>query len=339
MSQNNIIKTNQVDFLNDDGTVAHSLYLSAGALTLDGSPVDTGGTTPAEITLADGHILVGQATGKAGDKALSGEATISNLGVMTLDNAAVIAKLLTGFTAGAGTLAATDSILAAIQKLAGNTQNLTVIGNLLTGFTSGAGTLAATDSILQAIQKLSGNTQNLTVIGNLLTGFTSGAGTVAGTDSILAAVQKLDGNVKYQQLEATGALTQANITSMYTTAIDLVASPGAGKIIIVDEVEILHTYATAAYTGGGDVTIRYSTPTTIILPDVTLVTAASSTNRIMQPTIYTLDATTGTAIGFDMVTNAAKSVQISNLSGVFGAGNASNILKWRVKYHVLTLLT
>jgi len=35
--------------------------------------------------------------------------------------------------------------------------NATVIGKVLTGYTSGAGTVAATDSILQAIQKLNGN--------------------------------------------------------------------------------------------------------------------------------------------------------------------------------------
>ena len=38
----------------------------------------------------------------------------------TLGNAPVIAKVLTGYTSGAGTISATDSILSAIQKLDGN---------------------------------------------------------------------------------------------------------------------------------------------------------------------------------------------------------------------------
>jgi len=53
---------------------------------------------------------------------LSGEATGSgttSIGV-TLTNSAVIGKLLTGYVSGAGTVAATDSILQAIQKLNGN---------------------------------------------------------------------------------------------------------------------------------------------------------------------------------------------------------------------------
>jgi hypothetical protein len=39
---------------------------------------------------------------------------------ITLVNAAVIGKVLTGYISGAGTVAATDTILQAIQKLNGN---------------------------------------------------------------------------------------------------------------------------------------------------------------------------------------------------------------------------
>lgn len=53
--------------------------------------------------------------------ALSGEATttVGSLSV-TLTNSAVIAKVLTGFVAGTGTVSAVDTIFSAIQKLAGN---------------------------------------------------------------------------------------------------------------------------------------------------------------------------------------------------------------------------
>jgi len=50
---------------------------------------------------------------------LTGEATsVGN--ATTLTNSAVIGKVLTGYVSGAGTVAATDSILQAIQKLNGN---------------------------------------------------------------------------------------------------------------------------------------------------------------------------------------------------------------------------
>lgn len=70
--------------------------------------------------LTDAHIFVGNASNIATDVAMSGEASIANTGAVTLSNAAVIAKVLTGYVSGAGTISAADSILSAIQKLNGN---------------------------------------------------------------------------------------------------------------------------------------------------------------------------------------------------------------------------
>lgn len=58
---------------------------------------------------------------------LTGEVTASGPGsaAATLDNDSVINKTLTAYSAGAGTVSSTDSILQAIQKLDGNIQGLT----------------------------------------------------------------------------------------------------------------------------------------------------------------------------------------------------------------------
>src|SRR5690606_16465540 len=71
-------------------------------------------------SLTSGNILVGNGSNVATSVAMSGQATIANTGAVTLDNAAVIAKVLTGYTSGAGTVSSSDSILQAIQKLNGN---------------------------------------------------------------------------------------------------------------------------------------------------------------------------------------------------------------------------
>lgn len=76
---------------------------------------------------------------------------------------------------------------------------------LCTGFVSGAGTVAATDTVLQAIQKLSGNSQNLPVISNLLSGFSAGAGVCSAADSIKVCMQKLAGNVAAHQANSSAA--------------------------------------------------------------------------------------------------------------------------------------
>jgi hypothetical protein len=69
-------------------------------------------------------------------------------GAITLVNAAVIGKVLTGYISGAGTVAATDTILQAIQKLNGNnatnanlTGPITSVGNA-TSITNNAVTLS-----------------------------------------------------------------------------------------------------------------------------------------------------------------------------------------------------
>jgi hypothetical protein len=79
-----------------------------------------------DASLADAKIWVGDAKSVPQQVSVSGEASLSNIGALTLSNDAVIAKTLTGFVSAPGTITATDSILSAIQKLDGNisTENL-----------------------------------------------------------------------------------------------------------------------------------------------------------------------------------------------------------------------
>jgi len=99
---------------------ASSTIAATGAVS--GSNLSGTNTGDQTITLTGG--VTGSGTGSfaatvitnanlTGDVTSVGNAT-------TLTNAPVIAKVLTGYTSGAGTVAATDSILQAIQKLDGN---------------------------------------------------------------------------------------------------------------------------------------------------------------------------------------------------------------------------
>jgi hypothetical protein len=71
-------------------------------------------------TLTSANIIVGDGTNTAAAVSMSGDATISNTGVVTLTNTSVTGQAITGYVSGAGTVAATDTILQAIQKLDGN---------------------------------------------------------------------------------------------------------------------------------------------------------------------------------------------------------------------------
>lgn len=72
------------------------------------------------LALPSADVYVGTAGNVPAAVALSGGATINNTGVVTLGNTAVTGQAITGFTAGAGVVAATDTILQAFQKIVGN---------------------------------------------------------------------------------------------------------------------------------------------------------------------------------------------------------------------------
>lgn len=137
-------------------------------------------------------------------------------------------------------------------------------------------------------------------------------------------------------VEATGTLSQANIIAMNGTPISLIAAPGAGKAIVVDEIELFHDYAVAAYSGGGDLSIEYATSGTDVLTlDATFVTDTADAKTLIKPVVYT---GTGSNTGFDLAANVNKAIQATNATAVFADGDATNIIKWRIRYHVITVL-
>lgn len=95
-----------------------------------------GGTTTNSIALASGKILVGNSLGFAAQVIPSGQLTMDNAGAFTLSNASVIAKVLTGYSSGAGTISSSDSILQAIQKLNGNAVTLPIAESNVTNLVS-----------------------------------------------------------------------------------------------------------------------------------------------------------------------------------------------------------
>lgn len=126
---------------------------------------------------------------------LTGEATWSGTWsfAVTIVNSAVIAKLLTGFTAWAWVVSATDSILSAFQKIVGN------ISTLVTGVSTVFGRSGAVIAISWDY-----NTSQVTentnfyftvarVLSSALTGFTvTGTRTaIVATDTVLQAFSKI----------------------------------------------------------------------------------------------------------------------------------------------------
>lgn len=211
----------------------------------------------ATSSLSSGRIYVGNGSGIATGVAMTGDVSINNAGVTSIAASIVTGKLITGFVSGAGVVAATDTILEALEKLDGNItavegtanaalpaadfSDANVTGKLITGFVSGAGVVAATDTILEAINKLDGNSiaidDDANITGKLITGYVSGAGTVQDTDSILEAIEKLNGNADAISTVANAALPSASFTDAAVTG-KLITGyvSGAGVVAATDTI-------------------------------------------------------------------------------------------------------
>lgn len=116
--------------------------------------------------------------------------------------------------------------------------NALTLGDLLTGFVSGAGTVAATDTLLQAFNKLDGNTALRAL--NLLTGYVSGAGTVAATDSVLQGINKLNGNVELKAPIASPSLTGITTTQARQLGIREITAAGDITVNGTDDVILVN---------------------------------------------------------------------------------------------------
>lgn len=164
---------------------------------------------------------------------------------------------------------------------------------------------------------------------------------VSRTKPVVGTAQITDNTVAVADLaapvmlEATGTLTQANLQAIGTPVV-AIAAGAAGTVHVVDEVELFHDYTTTAYATGADVQLEYATSgDNIALIYDTFVTAAADASVIFKPSTYGLDGSTGTAAGFDVTANAAKAIQFTGSN--FTNGHASNIIKWRIRYHTITL--
>ena len=278
----------------------------------------------AGLALAEGSIIVGDATGfgsaldaKGNAKiligngttitsaVLSSEASMNNAGAVTLANAAVIGKLLTGFVSGAGVVAAGDTILQAINKLDGNEiasaavaaaalpsasfTDAAVTSKLITGFVSGAGAVGAGDTILQAINKLDGNVAlrlasasftDAAVTSKVLTGFSSGAGAVADTDTILQGINKLDGNIALKWNSSNYVEDNQSLTFDHAVGATVCPLRMIGKTVVfeIPAIGSADGLGTVVSSGAGDLEAAYRPLANIDFP--IHVTDAAGTHQV-----------------------------------------------------------
>lgn len=273
---------------------------SAGAFVVNGGALGTPSSgTATNLTGTAAGLTAGTVTTNAnltGDVTSSGNAT-------TLTNAPVIAKVLTGYTSGAGTVASTDSILQAIQKLNGNDAT----NANLTGPITSTGNATAIASQTGTGSKFVVDTSPTVITPTLSFGATGGT-------SIIQATSANTGNANLLQSVNSGTLSNASTNAQFESVL------GAG----------VNTYVTMVANGGASPSAQLTTGSgmtggfnisagagTLSLTSPTLTTPALGT-----PASGILTNCTGTAVGLTagtVTTNA-------NLTGVItSSGNTTSI--------------
>jgi hypothetical protein len=228
----------------------------------------TAGNVTTNANLTGGVTSVGNAATVVTNANLTGDITsVGN--TTTLTNAPVIAKVLTGYVSGAGTVAATDSILQAIQKLDGNdatnanlTGMVTSVGNATTvvtnanltgGVTSvGNATTVVTNANLTGAVTSVGNATSLgsftsAQLAGALTDETGSGAAVFGTapvfggktgfaTSVSAATVHVAGDIILSNVNVIGASYDSvsfSVAVQEITPTDLFFSPNGLKMYVM----------------------------------------------------------------------------------------------------------
>lgn len=138
-------------------------------------------------------------------------------------------------------------------------------------------------------------------------------------------------------VEVSGTLTSAQLLAMNATPQVVISAPGAGKAIIVDEVELFLDYNSAAYAAdaGEDLVLRCTTTTSTIFAQWddadTIIEGSADTRRLYKCGETTYPAT------FDPLTADNESVEFAILVGEWATGDSP--IKYRIRYRIVTLIT
>ncbi len=119
----------------------------------------------------------------------------------------------------------------------------------------------------------------------------------------------------------TVAISAANFNGMYAAPKLLVAAGGANTLVVLDQLQLVMTYGTAAFAGGGVAAVQYDSTAngagviaSTTLSAATFQAAASSTFT-MNPGVVVLPFTT----------TVNKGLYLSNVTGAFTTGDSTMV--------------
>jgi len=125
--------------------------------------------------------------------------------------------------------------------------------------------------------------------------------------------------------EATVNLTAAQIKALHATPIQLVAAPGSGKYVVVDEIRWKMTFVTTRYTGANNAEFRYTDGSGAKV-------SADLASATIDDTASNLRVIKGLVTELTPVDNAAVVIAVPVADPAAGDGTAQIV----VRYHVVT---
>jgi hypothetical protein len=130
-----------------------------------------------------------------------------------------------------------------------------------------------------------------------------------------------------QSSVASVSLTSSQFTNMYTTPILLVPAPGANNLIVVDKMEVIMTFVSAAYDNGGIVGAQYDS--TAHLAGVLATNTEQAADFFAgASTVFVFNGVSGNTVGaLPFTTTVNKGVYISNQTAVWITGDSTFVVK------------
>ena len=297
----------------------------------------TAGNVTTNANLTGGVTSVGNAATVITNANLTGDITsVGN--ATTLTNAPVIAKVLTGYISGAGTVAATDSILQAIQKLDGNnstnanlTGPITSVGNATSiASQTGTGTKFVVDNSPTLISPNLGTPTAL--VGTNITGtalsftssnVTTNANLTGDVTSVGNATAIAAGVIVNADINASAAIDDTKLATIATAlkvsnSATTAASANTASAIVARDASGNFTAGTvtAALTGNASTATALATGRTIAITGDLAYTSPSfdgSANVTAAGTLATVATAgvTGSSTAIPVVTINAKGLTTS----------------------------
>ncbi len=320
--------------VSNSATTAASANTASAIVARDGSGNFTAGTVTAALsgnaTTATLAATVTTNANLTGDVTSVGNAT-------TLTNAPVIAKVLTGYTSGAGTVSSSDSILQAIQKLNGNDATN---ANLTGPVTSVGNATAIADGAI-ALAKLATTTAGFIPVGAASTGVptyvaVSGDATISSTGAVtLATVPVAKGGTAVTSVTTTPTATafagwdaNKNLSAQSFLEGYATTATGAGTTTLT-----VASMEQQFFTGTSTQTVVLPVASTLVLGQRFRITNQSTGIVTIQSsganTVQAMAGSTVAAVTCILVsgtTAASWSVQYSSLSGSGSGSGELNLI-------------